>query len=158
MTPPIDDLLRDISKVDQADLLSAWRWRLPGPMDIVMISNLGDLFLQDQHGHFYWLQTDGGELEKIAETSDQFTELLNDEETLDNWLLPALVEKLIAAGQMLKDNEVYSPKKMAVLGGIYDIDNFWPTDMSVHFQFTGVICEQIKDLPDGTPVNIRVVP
>ena len=57
----------------------------------------------------------------------------------------------------LKPNEVYSPLKMAVLGGTYEVSNFKPTDMSVHFQFTGSICEQIKDLPDGTHVNIKVV-
>jgi hypothetical protein len=43
---------------------------------------------------------------------------------------------------------------MAVLGGTYDIDNFLPTDMSVHFTFTGQICEQIKELPHGTKINI----
>ena len=158
MTPPINDLLRDVTKIDQEDLLSAWRWRLPEPMDIVMISNLGDLFLQDSAGSIYWLQTDGGNLEKVAGSADEFMQLFNDEEVLDNWLLPTLIEKFLAIGMTLKDNEVYSPKKMAVLGGSYDVDNFAPTDMSVHFQITGVISEQIKDLPDGTPINIKVVP
>jgi hypothetical protein len=156
MTSRLNHLIRDISKVDQDDLLSAWRWRFSGRVDIVMISNLGDLFLQDEEGLLFWLQTDGGALEKIADNSDQFTQLLNDEQTLDIWLLPAFVEKLVAAGQTLKNNEVYSPKTLTVLGGSYDPENFWPTDMKVHLKFTGVICEQIKDLPDGTPVNIKI--
>ncbi|MFH5972291.1 T6SS immunity protein Tdi1 domain-containing protein, partial [Clostridium perfringens] len=64
-------------------------------------------------------------------------------------------EKLITAGKTLKENEVYSYKKLPVIGGAYSIDNIDPTDMSVHFAFSGQICEQIKDLPDGTKVNIK---
>ena len=55
----------------------------------------------------------------------------------------------------LKGNEVYSYKKLPVIGGEYSVDNMEPTDMSVHFAFSGQICEQIKDLPDGTKVNIN---
>jgi hypothetical protein len=36
------------------------------------------------------------------------------------------------------------------------VENIEPTDVSVHFAFTGQICEQIKNLPDGTKVNITV--
>ena len=71
-------------------------------------------------------------------------------------MLPLLVDKLTNAGMRLQHNEVYSPIKLAVLGGTYDTNNLKPTDMSVHFQFTGSICEQIKDLPDGTKVNIKL--
>ena len=126
-------------------------------MTIVMISNLGDLFLENMIGEIYWLTADGGDLQKVADTTIHFDEQLQDDTFIDNWFLPALVEKFLAAGLELKENEVYSPKKLTVLGGTYDPDNFWPTDMSVHFQFTGVISEQIKDLPDGTPVRIKIV-
>jgi hypothetical protein len=96
-------------------------------------------------------------LKKIADNYSQFQQMLLDEEMIDNWCLPLLIKKFINAGMILQPNEVYSPLKMTVLGGTYDTSNFKPTDMSVHFQFTGVICEQIKDLPDGTTVTIKVV-
>jgi hypothetical protein len=150
----IKGLTRDISKVTERDILSCWLWKLDQDMKIVMISNFGDLFLESEEGSIYWLLTDGGELKKIANDRNEFEKLLNKEEYIDNWFLPALVEKLLSVGMELEENEVYGLKKMAVLGGVYDIDNFLPTDMSVHFAFTGQICEQIKDLPDGTNVNI----
>lgn len=153
----LNDLIKDISNIDQSDLLSAWQWKLEEGMKIVMITNLGDLFLQDKNGSIFWLLTDGGELKKIADNYSQFQQMLLDEEMIDNWCLPLLIEKFINAGMTLQPNEVYSPLKMTVLGGTYDTSNFKPTDMSVHFQFTGVICEQIKDLPDGTSVTIKVV-
>jgi hypothetical protein len=42
-----------------------------------------------------------------------------------------------------------------VIGGEYSVDNIEPTDMNVHFAFSGQICQQVKDLPDGTKVNIK---
>jgi hypothetical protein len=151
-------LIRDITKVNESDILSCWLWKLDQDMKIVMISNFGDLFLESEEGSIYWLLTDGGELKKIANDRNEFEKLLSKKEYIDNWFLPALVEKLLSAEMELKENEVYGLKKMAVLGGTYDIHNFLPTDMSVHFAFTGQICEQIKDLPDGTNVNITFKP
>ena len=122
---------------------------------VVTISVLGDMFLLGDDGVVYWLQTDSGNLTKIADTFEQYQQFLNDEGKIDNWFLPLLVEKLIAAGKTLKQNEVYSYKKLPVIGGEYSVDNVEPTDMSVHFAFSGQICEQIRDLPDGTQVSIK---
>jgi hypothetical protein len=151
---PLKQLIKNIAKVDESDILSCWLWKLQHDMKIVMISNLGDLFLESKDGSIYWLLSDGEELKRIANDRNKFEKLLNKEENIDNWFLPSLVEKLLLAGIELKENEVYSTKKMAVLGGTYDVDNFLATDISVHFAFTGQICEQIKDLPDGANVNI----
>jgi hypothetical protein len=150
-----NQLIKDITKIHEEDILSSWRWKLKSDIKIIMISIFGDLFLEDENGCIYWLITDGGGLNKIANDRNEFEILLNKEENIDNWFLPALVEKLELAGLELRENEVFSPKKMAVLGGTYNVDNFLPTDMGVHFAFTGQICEQIKDLPDGTKVNIK---
>lgn len=45
---------------------------------------------------------------------------------------------------------------VGVLGGDYSIENIDPVDISVHFAFTGQICEQISGLPDGTKFNIKI--
>jgi hypothetical protein len=57
----------------------------------------------------------------------------------------------------LGKNEVYSFKKLPIIGGEYSVDNIEPTDISVHFTLTGMIHEQIKDLPDGTEVQIKPI-
>ncbi|MBA4197620.1 MAG: hypothetical protein C0459_08710 [Chitinophaga sp.] len=151
----LKQLTKDITKIDTEDILSCWQWRLKNMKAIVCISVLGDIFLLGQDDAIYWLQTDNGDLTKIVDSFEQFQQSLIDEEKIDNWFLPQLIEKLITAGKTLKENEVYSYKKLPVIGGAYSIDNIDPTDMSVHFAFSGQICEQIKDLPDGTKVNIK---
>lgn len=156
MRPSIQDLTKDISNVDQENILSCWQWRIANMKSIVAISYLGDLFLIGQDDAIYWLQTDTGDLSKVADNHQQFKLFLNDENKIDNWFFPQLFEQLQSAGKILKENEVYSYKKLPVLGGEYTIDNIEPTDISVHFAFSGQICEQTKNLADGTKVNIKL--
>ncbi len=125
--------------------------------EVVLISSMGDIFLSGKDDAIYWLQTNDGTLSKVADNLKIFEVLLKDEDNIDNWFLPLLIEKLVVAGKILGENEVYSFKKLPVLGGDYSIENIDPTNMSVHFTFTGCICEQIKDLPDGTHVKIKVI-
>lgn len=155
MTLTLQELTKDIKNVDIDDILSCWQWRLGDIKAVVIISLLGDLFLLGQDNAVYWLQTDSGDLTKIADSPEQYQQFLTDEDKVNDWFLPVLVEQLITAGKTLKDNEVYSYKKLPVIGGEYTIDNIEPTDMSIHFAFSGQICEQIKDLPDGTKINIK---
>jgi hypothetical protein len=155
MTFTLEQLTKDTAKIDFDDILSCWKWRLTDMQAVLTVSNLGDIFLLGNDGAVYWLQTDTGKLTKVAETLKQYQRFLSDEEKIDEWFLPLLVEKLLAAGKTLKDNEVYSHKTPPFLGGDYSLNNIEPTDISVHFALSGQIYEQVKDLPDGTKVNIK---
>ena len=155
MTLTLKQLAKDITSVDIEDILSCWQWRVTGMKAVVTISCLSDIFLLGHDDNIYWLKTDTGDLTKIANSLEHYQQLLGDDENIDNWFLPSLVEKLIIAGKVLKENEVYSYKRLPVIGGEYSVDNIDPTDMSVHFAFSGQMCEKIKDLPDGTKVNIK---
>lgn len=152
----LEDLTKDIDKVDVNEILSCWQWLLPDILGVAMITCLGDLFLQRKDGAIYWLQTDCGDLTKVAESLEEFNEFLYDEDKLDNWLLPSLVERLIKADKVLKENEVYSYIKPPVIGGEYSIDNILATEMNAHFSFSGQIFKQLKNLPDGTKVSIKL--
>ncbi len=151
----LQELTKDITNIDIKDILSCWHWCLADMNAIVMMSCIGDLFLLGDDKSVYWLQTDSGTLTKVSDSIEQFQQYLIEEDKLDNWLLPSLVQQLTDAGKLLKENEVYSYLKPPFLGGAYSVENLQPTDISVHFAFTGQICEQIKDLPDGTKINIK---
>ncbi|MCM5530643.1 T6SS immunity protein Tdi1 domain-containing protein [Parasegetibacter sp. NRK P23] len=149
-------LTKDIANANLEDFLSCWRWLVTDMKAVVTISCLGDMFFLGKDDNVYWLQTENGELTKIASSLEEYQLFLDDEVKLDDWFLPLLIEKLIDSGKTLKENEVYSYKQLPILGGEYSVDNIDPTDMSIHFAFCGQICEQIKNLPDGTKVNIKV--
>jgi hypothetical protein len=81
---------------------------------------------------------------------------LLDDDNVDNWFLPSLIEDLLHAGKLLQANQVYSFKKLPVIGGDYSVDNLEPTNLSAHLEFIGLIHQQIKDLPDGTQMRIKL--
>lgn len=156
MTPSLMQLTKDIKNVDLDDILSSWRWKLNDLKGVATISVLGDIFLLGNDDAVYWLQTDTGDLTKVADNLEQYEQFLSDEEKVVNWFLPFLVKDLLVAGKTLKDNEVYSYKKLPMIGGEYSVDNIESIDISVHFAISGQICEQIQNLPDGTKVRIKV--
>ena len=152
------DLIVDSQDIDLEDICSCWQWKLEGSKSPVLISKLGDMFLIGDDNCIYWLQTDSGDLTKIADNLKHFEQMLQEDKNLDQWFLPALLDKLVNAGKLLGKNQVYSYKKLPVIGGEYSFENIDPLDISVHFAFSGQICEQIQNLPDGTKVKITVKP
>ncbi|TFF38770.1 T6SS immunity protein Tdi1 domain-containing protein [Mucilaginibacter psychrotolerans] len=153
----LDDLTINISNINLADLRKSWDWLIADMTAILMISKLGDMFLKGKDDAIYWLDTSSGELMKVAGNSDEFDLALQDDDNIDNWFLPRLIEALEDSGQILAKNQVYSFIKPPVIGGEYGAINLKTTDVSVHFAFTGQILEQIKDLPNGTKVTIKLV-
>jgi hypothetical protein len=153
----LDDLTINISNINQSDLVNSWLWLIPDLKQILLISKMGDMFLSANNGHVYWLSTDDGSLTKIADSKAGFEQMLADDANIDNWFLPSLVGKLLASNKFLGKNEIYSFKKLPIIGGEYSVDNIDPADINVHFTLTGIIHEQIKDLPDGTKVQIKPI-
>lgn len=116
------------------------------------------MFLVGNDNAINWLDTSIEQIKKIADSLEEFKKLLDDDINVDNWFLATLVDELISNGMTLKENEVYSFKKLPALGGEYSVNNIEVTDISVHFGLIGNIAEQIKDLPDVTKVNFKLVP
>lgn len=48
------------------------------------------------------------------------------------------------------------PKQLFVLGGSFDVDNLYALDAVKGMQLRAEIARQIRDLPDGTSVTLRL--
>ncbi len=149
----LNSLIKDINIIDTRDICSDWKWLLDNHEEVILVSAIGDMFLLGKDKAIYWLDVGMGELTCVAESIDEFQNLLREEEKINIWLLPQLVSKLVSAGKVLGKNQVYSFKRPPALGGDYSIGNFDTTDISVHFSIFGQIHKQIWDLPDGTKIN-----
>ena len=57
-------------------LAEAWAWLLKEPFQPVLFSTIGDMFFEPDSGGIWWLNTGTGELTRVADTLDQFRELL----------------------------------------------------------------------------------
>ena len=78
-------------------LINHWSWIFEDDISIVMMSRLGDFFLEDDNGIIYWLNTGTGELDRIAANDAEFQQLLQTE-SFDDWFLTDLVDECHAAG------------------------------------------------------------
>lgn len=149
----LDDLTVTFSNSNSDRLTEDWRWLLGTDKKVLLISAIGDLFLTDIGKKVYWLDVGGGELKLVADTIEDFEEKLKNIEQVNEWFMIDLTTDLRLSDKKLKDGQLYSYKKLPILGGDYTVDNFEPTDIEVHFSFAGQIHRQIKDLPDGTRID-----
>jgi hypothetical protein len=153
----LDDLTVKIKDVSVDRLTEHWTWLIGTDKTPIMVSAIGDMFLQGHNKKIYWLDVGGGEHKLIAERIQDFEEKLKNIEQVNEWFMIDLTTELRLSDKQLNEGQLYSYKKLPILGGDYTADNFAPLDIEEHFRYTGDIHKQIKDLPDGTKVEIKIV-
>lgn len=117
-----------------------------------------DLFLADPTGRVLWLDVGTGELREVAADATEFAKVAADPENNDFWFGAALVDRLRAVGTVLEPGECYCYIQSPTLGGEYEPGNFRVYDAVTHFRVWGPIHEKLRDLPDGTTIELKVVP
>jgi hypothetical protein len=154
MVITLDDLTANFNHLDRESLLEDWQWLLGDTKLPILISALGDAFVQDtDDGGVHLLDVGAGELTQVADNVQDFQALLGDREFVTDTLLPGLIIELRNAGKTLGPGEIYSFVNPPVLGGEYEVANLDPTLMEVHFSVFGQIYRQVADLPEGTPIS-----
>jgi hypothetical protein len=148
----VDDLTVKFQKDVSDKLTEDWIWLIGQDKKVIMISAIGDMFLMADDKSIYWLDVGLGKLNSIANDIQEFNTKLKDIEQVNDWFMIDLTTEL-RSDKKLKDGQVYSYKKLTIMGGEYGTDNFEPTDLEVHFSFAGQLHRQIKDLPDGTRID-----
>jgi len=147
------ELAVDLSGQSSDDLLAEWRWIAPVPLQLRMVSALGDAFLESADGAIHWLDVAAADLTKVANSRTEFDELRQIPENAEQWFMPQLVGDLLAAGQHLGAGQCFSYKIPPSLGGAFEPNNFEACSLSIHFAALGKIQAQVKHLPVGTPIT-----
>jgi hypothetical protein len=149
--------LNELTVKFQADisdrLTEDWIWLIGTNKKVILVSAIGDMFLTSDNGNIFWLDVGQGKLEMVAVDKKEFEIKLTDIEQVNEWFMIELTTLLRLSDKKLKDGQLFSYKKLPIIGGDYSVDNFEPTDLEVHFSFAGQIHNQIKDLPDGTKIK-----
>jgi hypothetical protein len=66
-----------VDHLDIERLLSEWKWLCPSEMTLVARTAFGDLFLRDDGGAVFWLNTAVGKLARVADSGREFREMVN---------------------------------------------------------------------------------
>jgi hypothetical protein len=153
---PLTDYLIDHASFDWKSLLHQWSWLLPPRFTVWLMNRFGDLFIVLEDETVHMLDVGAGTLQKICDSRDTFAEMLDHADNANNWLMIPLIDQLVAREMTLGEGECYSYKLPPVLGGSYQIDNIFVLAIPKHYGAYGSIHSQLKDLPDGSQVVIKV--
>ncbi len=150
-----DDIKIDLGEEEITQLLSHWNWLVPSNMNPILVSSLGDMWLSNQEGQIFWLNVGVGCLEKVANTETEFMVKLNDDEIANEWFMFELLLEIKNNGLKLNQGELFGYVLLPIIGGKYIANNFETTCIHRHFSYAGQIHQQLRDLPDGTEVNLN---
>lgn len=141
----------------------AWYWLVPEPWRPLLCSVFGGLFLEKQRGGVFWLECGTGMIEKVADSAQDFEAFMGAErdqrwhETIDEWFLPPLVEQLQEAGKRLLPGQCYGATILPIFeGGAYTVGNMFVVPTREWLTLTASLHFQMKDVPDGGKVEIKV--
>jgi hypothetical protein len=153
----IHDYLVDQDGIDWTSALLGWAWLLPGEFTLWLVTRFADLILVLPDGSVHMLDVGAGTLERVANDRADFSKKIDEGDNANNWLKIPLVDECRAAGMRLKRGQCYGFKTPPVLGGEYSVENVGPLSITDYLGAYGSIHEQIRNLPDGAEVRLKVV-
>jgi hypothetical protein len=137
------------------DLLNTVRaaWAFAGlvPARVLHLNSFGNLLVEDVAGRVWRICPE--ELACDALDDQSVEEVI----ASDDWKMDSMV---VLATEMLGvpgEGRCFCLKIPGVLGGRYDRDNLGTISVEELIAFSGDLAAQIKDLPDGAKIELKIV-
>jgi hypothetical protein len=136
----------------------AWGWIGLNPAEVVATNSFGNVIPRATDGAYWRICPEEWSCERVARDAGEFAALWGDEEFRRDWEMTRLVE--LARQQLgpLPEGRCYCLKLPAVIGGGYEATNLGTIALDELIAFSGDMAEQIKDVPDGGQLDIKIVP
>lgn len=143
-----------MSRVMQA-LRREWSWAGVDFAEILAVSRMGHLLVADTDGTIHHLDPETFELIRLG-SEEQAAQYFADPEVELVWR----AEKLVAAAEEKlgppADGEVYTRTPQALIAGDYAPEHLIRLPLAELVSFAGQVAFQTRDLPDGTPIQLKV--
>lgn len=139
-----------------AALNAAWGWTGVRFAEVFAHSLMGHMLIIDAVGAFHYLDPDLGELTLLGD-EDAARAHMALEQTQAVWRADALVDAAAVRLGPPDPGQVYSLRLPAMIAGDYAHDNLVKIDLVDLVYLSGDLARQTRDLPEGSPVNIRIV-
>lgn len=153
----IDDYLIDPGNLDWPRLLAGWAGLVPAEFEVWLMNRFGDLFLVLPDGAVQMLDVGNGRLDELAGSRDEFRRIVDEDDNASLWFMIPLVDRLVEAGITPQTGQCYCFLTPPILGGEYSVENTRVVPIEELFGLYGSYHEQLRDLPDGAKVRIKVV-
>jgi hypothetical protein len=139
------------------ELRAAWGWTGVGPVEIIDVNLFGNFIIADSEGVCWRIIPEELTQERIAENREALSSKFEDQNFLRDWKMDQLAEIARSALGTPKTNECFCLKIPATLGGKYNRENLGRIAISELIRASGELARQIDDLPDGTPIELKVI-
>ena len=104
----LDDLTVNYSHLKREEILSDWVWLIGKNKSPILLTASGDAFLQDTNDNsISILDVGAGEVHNVAESFEEFKELLSDKEFVVNYLAVDMVGELIKNNIKKGDRSIF---------------------------------------------------
>ena len=139
-------------------LLSEWRWLCPQRMTLVARTAFGDLFLRDEAGAVFWLDTAVGKLSKVASSEAEFREAARTGEKRSQWFAEPDFQACTKRGLNPTPSECVGFSVPIVFAESGSSNTPYIADLYEYVAFLGDLHRQISSSPDGAKVRLHVQP
>jgi hypothetical protein len=139
------------------EVKDAWGWAGIDPVEVVAQNDFGNLVLRDRDGRFWRLCPEDVYCTIIANSIEEYNELIKDDEFNVDWFMAPIVAEAKKRLGPLKAGYKYSLVIPGILGGEYTGKNLQSVPFEEVIRFSGKVGLQVKDLPDGAEVDLKVI-
>ena len=152
----IEQFTLPINRPDWDQLLNDWRPLIPEGARPWLLTKFGELFFVQSNDEIGMLQVSAFSYAVVAKNETDFFEWLLDPDKMTEWFLAPLLETVQASGKALDPGRCYSFVTPLGLGGELKPENVMAIPIEEHFKCWGEVFRQIKDLPDGAQIHLKV--
>ena len=149
-------LLASVSLADVEEALRDWRCLHADLGRPILMSAVGDVFVESATGQVSRLDTGVGSVHSIAKSRAAFDAAASNSVNLDEWFLRPVVAELRSKGILLGHNQCYGFTILPMFReGSYGAANRFILNAMEHIRFTADIVRQTQSLRDGETVRMR---
>ena len=150
-----------ICRIRVANLLTTvathWGWIGLDPLEIVGRNAFGNLLIKDAAGAYWRICPEELSCLTVADNATAFEALCNDAEFQLDWEMALPVKAAREALGALTPGRVYYLIIPAVFNGAYDVKNYATAPVEEVIALAGHWALEIKDLPEGAQIELRVI-
>jgi type VI secretion system (T6SS) immunity protein Tdi1 len=136
----------------------AWSWIGLSATEVVAANAFGNVVVRATDGSYWRICPEELSCERVAADYSAYQRLMSDPEFQIDWQMDRLVAIAESKFGRNPPERCFCLKITAVFGGAYDIDNIGTITREEVVAAAGDIAEQIKDVPDGGEIILKVGP
>jgi hypothetical protein len=138
-------------------IYKTWDWSGLDPAEVVATNSFGNLIIRATDGAYWRICPEELSCERVAQNAEEFATLSALDEFRTDWEMARLVELARLQCGPLSEGRCYCLKLPAVIGGSYEAANLGTISLTELIAFAGDMAKQIKDVPDGGQIEIKII-